>query len=65
MFYVGPAPKNVLLRLKSLVIEGSVAQELDPSSAAEIDREVVRMHKLRKGAEAKERREFANFFDRT
>ncbi len=44
--------------------KSTLAQELDPSSAAEINREVARMHKVRRDADAKERREFANFFDR-
>jgi hypothetical protein len=42
---------------------GSEAQ-VDPSTAAEIDRELARMKQQRKFAEAKQRREFTNFFAR-
>lgn len=38
--------------------------QVNPSSAAEIDRELARMKHQRKLAEAKQKREFTNFFAR-
>ena len=41
------------------------AKQADPANAAEIDRELARMHQRRKASASKERQEFRNFFDRT
>jgi hypothetical protein len=43
---------------------GCVAWQVDPSTAADIDRELMRMKHQRKVADNKQRREFGNFFAR-
>lgn len=41
------------------------AKRADPSTAADIDRELAKMRQRQRAAASKERREFRNFFDRT
>ena len=40
------------------------AREADPSSAAEVDRELARMKLRLRAAESRERQQFKSFFDR-
>ena len=40
------------------------AKEMDPSAAADIDREILRLHQRHKAASQKQKQTFRNFFDR-
>ena len=39
-------------------------KEMDPSAAAEADREIARLHQRHKAANQKQKQTFRNFFDR-
>ena len=39
-------------------------KEMDPSAAADVDREAARLHQRHKAASQKQKQTFRNFFDR-
>ena len=39
-------------------------KEMDPSAAADVDREILRLHQRHKAASQKQKNTFRNFFDR-